>query len=136
MFTYQNVARGLVANHAELLFKEIGWEVKSQAFLVGIRAPDRPGPNSVCLEPEEGKWPFTPFANLAVAVETAIPTHALQKLCFDDRTAMRRKPENIRRTVVTEQVQRVVADLDSTGDTTSLVTGARRVNDYYVVAIL
>jgi len=136
MFTYQNVARGLVANHADLLFKEIGWEVKSQAFLVGIRAPDRPGPNSVCLEPEEGKWPFTPFANLAVAVETAIPTHALQKLCFDDRTAMRRKPENIRRTVVTEQVQRVVADLDSTGDTTSFVTGARRVNDYYVVAIL
>jgi hypothetical protein len=136
MWTYQNVLRDLVAVHADLLFKEIGWEVKSQAFLVGVRAPDRPGPNRVCLEPEDGKWSFAKFADLDAAVAASIPKHDLQNLIFDDKTAMREKPENIRCTVVSEEVQRIVANLDTLDDTASFVSQARRVDDYHVVAVL
>jgi len=136
MWAYQHVLRGTVAVHADLLFREIGWDVKSQAFLVGVRAPDRPGQNTVCLEPEDGKWPFAPFADLVAAVEAAVPKHDMQNLFFGDDAAMREKPENVHCTVVSEQVQRVVSRLDALGDTASFVSQARRVHDYYVAAVL
>jgi Probable sensor domain DACNG/Probable sensor domain DACNH/DisA bacterial checkpoint controller nucleotide-binding len=136
MWTYQNVFRSTVARQANFLFNEIGWEEKAQVFVLGVRASDCPGPNPVCLEPEDDKWSFNPFANLATEVWAAVPKHRLQSMVFDERAAMREKPENIRCQVVCEEVQRVMSQLDSLGDTASFVGPARRVNDYYVVAVL
>ena len=136
MWAYQHVLRGTVVVHAELLFKEIGWEVKPQAFLVGVRAPDQPGENLVCIEPENGKWPFAPFEDLHAAVATAVPKHRMQTLFYDDQAAMREKPENIHCLVVSEQVQRVVGSLDAVSNSASFVSRARRVDAYYVVAVL
>ena len=136
MWAYQHVLRITVVVNAERLFKEIGWEVKPQAFLVGVRAPDEPDDNLVCIEPEGGKWPFAPFAGLYAAVAEAIPKHSMQSLFFGDDAAMREKPENIHCAVVSEQVQQVVSALDAVSDSASFVSRARRVGAYYVVAVL
>ena len=107
-----------------------------ECLLVGARIPGRQNPNSVCVEPEDGKWPVTLFDGLLDTIEQEISTHPLQKMFYTDRPSMQDKPENIRRDAVCIAVQKVLNTYDTEHAVRSFAGRPAPVNDYYVVPVI
>ncbi|MFC7699504.1 diadenylate cyclase [Bradyrhizobium sp. GCM10028915] len=137
MWPYQDSFREGVQHLARSVFADIGFEDGAAVvFLVGLAAPGHHGRHAVCIEPEDGPWKQETFATLPADVERAIPTDPMQRMHYDDQTAMREKPENIRRNVITKEIAR---RLEVEGERTgmrSFCSRATKYGDFYIVAVL
>ena len=108
----------------------------AECLLVGAKIPGRENPNDVCVEPEDGKWPLSPFDGLLDAIEVEVANHPSRNVFYSDEPSMRDKPENIRRDAVRRAVQKALDGYDLDHDVRSFAGGSARVDDYYVVPVL
>lgn len=107
-----------------------------ECLLVGAKIPGRQNPNSVCVEPEDGKWNVDTFDGLLNLIEEEIVNHPSQNIFYGDAPSMQDKPENIRRDSVRIAVQNLLNYYDSNNEARSFAGRPAPVNDYYVVPVL
>ena len=137
MWSYQPHFRFQFERLMNKVMKELGTpETGSECLLVGAKIPGRQNRNSVCVEPEDGKWPIDLFDGLLDAIETEVTDHPLQNMFYGDEPSMRDKPENIRRDSVRTAVQKTLNVYDSDHGVRSFAGRPAPVNDYYVVPVL
>ena len=75
------------------VMKELGIpKTGAECLLVGAKIPGRQNRNSVCVEPEDGKWPIDLFDGLLDAIETEVTDHPLQNIFYGDEPSMRDSP--------------------------------------------
>ena len=68
--------------------------------------PPLPERHRVCVEPEDGPWPQTTFSGVTPErLEAAWRDHPMQRMFYGDEPAMRDKPDNVRRLVVSQMVK-------------------------------
>jgi len=103
---------------------------------VGARAPDANARHDVCIEPEDGEWSREPFEGLLAKIEATVRDHPMQHMFYGDEDSMRDKPENIRRSSVTEAVQVFLASSDKGNALRSFCGFSVRVGAYYVVPVI
>ena len=119
------------------VMNELGvFHAGAECLLVGARIPERQNPNSVCVEPEDGKWAVSLFDGLLDQIEIEVNKHSLQRMFYTDEPSMRDKPENIRRDSVRKAVQKALKPYDSCHSVRSFAERAAPVGDYYVVPVL
>ena len=136
MWGYQPHFRSSVVILAREVLKQIGLQVELDVLLVGVRKPGAGSPHAVCLEPEDGHWPVALFEGLDADVEAAIPYHPLQNMAYGHEPTMRDKPENIRRSVIRDEVLRRLEAYDRDHDVVSFCGAVYPVDDYYVATVI
>lgn len=137
MWSYQHSYRFGVEYLAEQVLKTLGIDVKPKALIVGARRPESANRNPVCVEPEDGEWSINLFSGLPDSVETIFKNHPNQNLIFsNDETAMREKPEHMRRDSVRTAVKQSLEAYDSEQQVRSFCGMAYPVGDYYVVPVV
>src|ERR1035441_9010782 len=112
MFPYQHTFRGGLQMLVESVLRNIGANSPTKVFVVGARASDANARHDVCIEPEDGEWSIEPFEGLLPKIEATVRDHPMQRMFYGDEPSMRDKPENIRRSSVTEAVQAVLDSSD------------------------
>ena len=131
--------------HFRLLFEHLMNDVMSalgaqesgvECLLVGARIPGRQNRNSVCLEPEDGKWNVDLFDRLLELIEEEVATHPSRDIIYTHAPTMEDKPEDIRRDSVRIAVQKLLKRYDSENEVRSFAGPPARVGDYYVVPVL
>jgi hypothetical protein len=133
---YQTHFRASVRFLANEVLKLIGVGEIAEVLLVGVRRPEHENRHAVCIEPEDGPWPHSLFEGVDQDIEAAIPVHELQSMVYGDEPSMQDKPENIRRLVVQEEIQRRIGSFDSKNGTTSFCGAVYPVRDHYVCTII
>ena len=108
----------------------------AECLLIGAKIPSRSNPNSVCIEPEDGKWPLDLFDGLLDLIEAEITDHPLQNMFYGDEPSMQDKPENIRRDSVRIAIQKAMKAYDSNHSVQSFTGWPAPVNDQYVAPVL
>jgi len=136
MFSYQHSFRIGFEIMARNVLQKIGVDAVPKVLLVGARAPGSTATHPVCIEPEDGEWTLEPFSNLLDEIESIIPNHPLQNMCYGDEPRMRDKPENIRRSSVRMAVETDLLASDNEKARRSFVGAPVRVGEYYVVPVL
>ncbi len=119
------------------VLQELGAEdVGGKCLLVGAKIPNAEVAHDVCVEPEDGQWPVSLFADLPVAIEEHIKNHPLKNMYYGDAPSMRDKPENIRRDSVRKAVQDALGPYDAQSNVRSFAGAPAPVDGYYVVPVL
>jgi len=136
MFPYQNSFRGGLQLLVEYVLKNLGARTAAKVFVVGARAPDAEARHDVCIEPEDGEWSREPFDGLLPKIEETVRRHPMQNMFYGDEPSMRDKPENIRRSSVTEAVRTALASSDKAKAVRSFCGFSVRVDAYYVVPVI
>jgi len=112
MFPYQHHFRTGVQMLVDYVLRSMGANASARVFVVGARAPDANARHDVCIEPEEGEWSREPFEGLLPKIEATVRDHPMQNMFYGDEASMQDKPENIRRSSVTEAVRAILASSD------------------------
>lgn len=137
MWGYQSHFRVQVEMLMESVMAELGVAASGvKCLLVGVQVPGASVINPVCVEPEDGQWPVSLFANLPAAVEEHITKHPLQNMYYGDEPRMRDKPENIRRDSVRKAVQDALLPYDQQHRVRSFGGFPEALDGYHVVPIL
>ncbi|EAQ7978026.1 hypothetical protein D6N97_12685 [Salmonella enterica] len=136
MWSYQVSYRAQVQYLTRRVLEELGATVEAEVLLVGARSPNSDNYNSICIEPEDGKWRVSIFNGLLDTIESTYRNHDLQNMCFTDTASMRDKPEWIRRSSVRKCISNAIKSFDTTENVTSFCGNVRRVGDYYVSPII
>ena len=137
MWSYQTHFRHRFEHLANKVIEELGEPAAgAECLLVGARIPDRPNPNDVCVEPEDGKWPVHLFDGLPDSIRTEVANHPSQNIFYGDEASMRDKPENIRRDSVRRAVQKALVAYDSTHNVQSFAGPPAPVDAFHVVPVL
>ncbi len=136
MWGYQQHFAHSLEYQAKKVFAELGIALEPTVLLVGILKPDEKGKHPVCVEPEEGKWPLSIFANLPRRFQEIEATHPLQKMFYGDEPSMADKPEKIRRSSASMAVQEALVTFNQANNVRSFSCSARLVDTYYVVPVL
>ena len=111
-------------------------EPGAECLLVGAKIPGHHNPNSVCVEPEDGKWDIDLFDGLLDLIEKEVADHPSQNIFYTDEPSMRDKPEGIRRDSVRSAVQKMLERYDTANAVRSFAGPPAPVGDYYVVPVL
>ena len=135
MWGYQQHFASNVGYLAEKVFEELGVPLKPDVLLVGVLKPDADD-QPICVEPEDGKWNLSLFAEIPIRYPETVKNHPLQRMCYGDEPSMRDKPENIRRSSATIVVQDSLKKFDQDNEVKSFCGAARPVGNYYVVPVL
>lgn len=136
MWGYQPHYRIFLESRTKDVFKQLGIEADPKVLLVGALAPQKNNPNPVCVEPEDGEWSLTLFADLPNLIESIVENHRLQNIYYGDEPSMRDKPEVIRRDSITTAVRESLTLFDAENSVRSFCNGAHLVDDYYVVPVI
>lgn len=138
MWGYQSHYRITVQYLARSVLKELGAGVDVDAcvVLVGARRPRSNNPNPVCVEPEDGPWPLSVFADLLHSIESICLNHPSQNLFFGDERSMQEKPAMIRRDSVSTAVAHALEGFDAENGLRSFCGTAHLINDYYVTPVI
>jgi len=137
MWGYQSHYRTQIENLMDSVMRELGvQDAGAKCLLVGAKIPGAQVPHDVCVEPEDGQWPLSLFAELPAAVDEIIKTHPLQSMRYGDEASMRDKPENMRRDTVRKAVQAALVPYDAKESVRSFGGAAAPVGGYYVVPVL
>jgi hypothetical protein len=136
MFPYQNSFRAGLQILADYVLRNIGANASARVFVVGARAPDANARHDVCIEPEDGDWSREPFEGLLPKIEATVRDHPMQNMFYGDEASMRDKPENIRRSSVTEAIRDILASSDEINSLRSFCSLSVRVGTYYIVPII
>jgi hypothetical protein len=136
MWGYQEHFAWNLSRLAEQVFEELGVALKPDVLLVGVLKPEEKDRHLVCVEPEDGKWPLSLFADIPARYAETIKTHPLQNMFYDDEPSMRDKPENIRRDSARKVVQQCLQEFDRAENVKSLCGAARPIGPYYVVPVV
>ena len=137
MWAFQEAFRLHIEHLAKSVFETLGVDPEIKTIVLGVRRPETPGRNPVCIEPEDGEWDISLFDGIVDRIETTFKSHPAQNLVYgNDERAMRDKPENIRRDAVRTEVQAVVEALDNASGVTSFFGSARSVGEYHVVPVI
>jgi hypothetical protein len=136
MWGYQENFRVLLELRAKQVLSDIGVDTSPRALLVGIRKPDIPGPNPVCIEPEFETCPLSIFTGINEKIEHAYLSHEDHMIFYGDQRTTDMKPERIRRDVVRAQIKASLEVFDAENTVISFCGGARSVCDYHVVPVL
>ena len=136
MWGYQPHYRLALELFTKEVFKELGIESTPKVLLVGVLNPQKQDRNPVCIEPEDGEWPLTLFADLPNSIETVVRDHPLQDVIYGDEPSMRDKPENIWRDSVSKSVRQALLPYDAEHSVRSFCGIAFPVGNYYVVPIV
>ena len=120
------------------VLKEIGAgaDIDACVMLVGARRPGSNNPNSVCVEPEDGRWPLAIFENLLQSIESTYIDHPLKDIFYSDEISMREKPEWMRRDSVSKSVARALEGFDADNALISFCGKAHLIDDYYVTPVV
>lgn len=135
MWGYQPHFASALHTRAEQVFEELGVALKPDVLLVGVLKPDGQG-HPVCVEPEDGKWSLSLFADIPTRFPETVKNHPLQRMFYGDEPSMQEKPENIRRSSATMVVQESLRRFDQDNNVKSFCGAARPVGNYYVVPVL
>lgn len=136
MWRWQHSFAASMRYAAGELFDRIGVQPKPSVFLVGIAWPGNGARHGACVEPEDGEWPQSLFADIPEALPARFAAHPMQQRYYSDASTMADKPENIRRLCVSEAVRDALSGYDGTHDLRSFISTARPLDDYYVVTVL
>ena len=137
MWGYQPHFRLLVERLMNDVMNALGVaESGVECFLVGARIPGRQNRNSVCIEPEDGKWSVDLFDRLLDLIKQEVATHPWQDIFYTHAPTMQDKPENIRRDSVRTAVQKLLKRYDLDNEVHSFAGPPEPVGDYYVVPVL
>lgn len=137
MWGYQPHYRFSVEYLLKLTLQALGVEdAGGKCLLVGAKIPDAKVIHDVCVEPEDGQWPVTLFANLLSAIDEQIKNHPLNNIFYGDEPSMRDKPESIRRDSVRKAVQDALRPYDDQASVRSFAGTPAPVAEYYVVPVL
>lgn len=137
MWAYQHSFRYEVESLANQVLEELGVpSPKVECLLVGTIAPGHSNQNDVCIEPEDGKWNISIFADLQEAISSEIANHPMKNMFYGDEPSMRDKPENIRRDSVRRAVQKALEPYDSAVGVVSFSGSPEQVKDHYIVPVL
>jgi len=136
MWGYQPHFRISFENRCKQVFELIGAQAEPKVLLVGVRKPNLPAGHLVCVEPEDGEWPVAIFHGLAQCIEDEIPNHELQQMFYTDEATMRDKPERIRKSTITNEIEKKISEDDRKHLRRSFCSYAQPVGDYYVVCVL
>ena len=136
LFPYQRPFAAHVRSEAQRVFERIGADAKPLVFLVGIAWPAIPNRHLVCVEPEDGPWPQSLFASSPEGLEAAWKEHPDQQLLYGDEPRMRDKPENIRRRVIVDSLQRDLETASRAAGMRSFVSAPWKIDGYYVSSVI
>jgi hypothetical protein len=136
MWGYQEHFAWKFANLSEKVFGELGVSLKPDVLLVGILKPEEKDRYSVCVEPEDGKWPLSLFSEIPSRYPETIKSHPLQRMVYGDAPSMEEKPEKIRRSSATIVVQQALEEFDRHNGVRSFCGSAQPVGSYYVVPVI
>jgi hypothetical protein len=136
MWGYQEHFARSLSRRGEQVFEELGIQLKPDVMLVGILKVDVEDRHPVCVEPEDGKWSLSLFADLPERYEETIKTHPLNRMFYDHEPTRRDKPENIRRSSATMVVRDSLQGFDREHGVRSFFGAARPVDDYYVIPVI
>lgn len=137
MWAYQHAFRYEVESLASYVLEGLGIpSPKVACLLVGTIVPGHSNQNDVCIEPEDGKWQISIFAELQEAINSEIANHPMKNMFYGDEPSMRDKPENIRRDSVRKAVQKALEPYDSDCGVVSFVGSPEQVEDYYIVPVI
>jgi hypothetical protein len=135
MWGYQPHFASALRRRAEQVFEELGVELKPDVFLVGVLRPDTID-QPICVEPEDGKWDLSLFADIPTRFPETVKSHPLQTILYGDEPSMRDKPEKIRRLSATIVVEDSLKKFDQENEVKSFCGAASPVGNYYVVPVL
>ena len=134
---YQPHFRYCVETWMNDVMKELGVpDAGAECLLVGANIPGRQCPHSVCVEPEDGKWPINLFDGLLDSIETEVADHPLKNMHYGDKPSMQDKPENIRRDSLHKALRKKLEAYDAEQGVVSFVGGPAPIDDYHVAPIL
>jgi len=136
MFPYQHSFRGGLQILVESVLRDLGANAPTKVFAVGARAPDANERHDVCIEPEDGEWSRESFEGLLAKNEGTLRDHPMQRMFYGDEASMQDKPENIRRSSVTETVRAILVSSDKGNALRSFCGFSVRVGGYYVVPVI
>jgi hypothetical protein len=137
MWAFQDAFRLHIEQLTESVFKKLGIDPEIKTVVVGVRRPETPGRNPVCIEPEDSEWALSLFDGIVDRIEAIFQKDPAQRMFYEnDERAMRDKPENIRRASVRTGVQAVLEALDSARGVTSFFGSAGIVGEYHVVPVI
>ncbi|MCS6121093.1 hypothetical protein G3444_19635 [Shewanella baltica] len=136
MWGYQEYYRIHVQVLVRNVLEKIGAPAEAEVLLVGARSPSSKNINSVCIEPEKGKWELSLFEGLLDSIEFNYQNHHLQNMFFNDAPSMQDKPEWMRRSSVQTSISKALEAFDTKNNVTSFCGEARRINDYYVTPVI
>jgi len=136
MWGYQEHYRISLQILARDVLSKLGVMDDAYVLLVGARAPGSNNPNSICVEPEDGRWPPSLFNCLLDEIETQFDKHHLQDIIFGDAPSMNDKPEWIRRDSVRLAVGDALKPYDELNEVSSFCGEPRRIGDYYVTPVI
>lgn len=136
MWAWQHSYDGAISSAAQALFAHIGITEKPKIFVVGIAWPGKAVRHDACVQPEDGEWPQALFSQIRPQLEDSFLNHSMQDMFYGDAPAMRDKPENIRRLVVSQAVMDALSAYDNGNQVRSFVSAARPIGDYHVVVVL
>jgi hypothetical protein len=137
MWAFQETFRLHIEQLAKSVFEKLGIDPEIKTVVVGVRRPETPGRNPVCIEPEDSEWHLSLFDGIVDRIDATFQNHPNQHLFYEnDERAMRDKPENIRRASVRTEVKAVLEALDIPRGITSFFGSARTVGEYHVVPVI
>lgn len=136
MWGYQASYRIHIQILARDVLRKLGASADAEVLLVGARRPGSNNTNSVCIEPEDGKWQLSLFEGLLDSVESTYQNHRLQNIFFGDEPSMRDKPEWMRRDSVRTSVGKALKAFDTEHNVTSFCGEVRRIDDHYVTPVI
>ncbi|EQB0490344.1 hypothetical protein ACYAQ7_002537 [Vibrio alginolyticus] len=126
--------------HIQILIRQVleilGAPEEAEVLLVGALDIHSNNRNSICVEPENSKWPLSLFEGLLDRIESTYKNHDMQNIFYGDTASMRDKPEWIRRDSVRESVKKSLVAYDIENKVTSFCGEPRRVGDYYVTPVI
>lgn len=136
MWAYQESYRIHVQILIRDTLKKLGVPPEAEVLLVGARSPNSKKSNSVCVEPEDGKWQLSLFDGLLNSIELNYQNHHLKDMFFGDAQSMRDKPEWMRQGSVRQSVSSALKAFDTKNNVTSFCGDVRLVGDYYVTPVI
>ncbi len=136
MWGYQQHFRAEIRSAADSALAHAGVPAESEVILVGVLASDAEADHDVCVEPENDQWDSSLFGATSDRVKTIIVENPMQRMFYGDEATMADKPENIRRSSVSQAVGEALLAFDNVAAVRSIVGQARRVGKYYVVPVL
>ncbi|AMC37072.1 hypothetical protein VN23_12005 [Janthinobacterium sp. B9-8] len=136
MWGYQAHFRLHIQHLVRDVLKDLGVAIDATTLLVGVRRVGSQDPNSVCVEPEDGRWSLSLFNGLLDSVEVIYSKHELQHIFYGDEPSNRGKPEMMRRDSVTTAVNQALRPFDREQGLRSFCGMAQLVGDYYVTPVI
>jgi hypothetical protein len=136
MWAYQQYFRAAVNWRAKEVIQTVAPLVQPRALLIGIRTPENPDGQPVCVDPEDEEWSAALFSGCAERAEQIYRLQVARSIEEGDAPRLRDKPETIRKDAAREAVREIASAYDARHGTRTFCGQPGSLGGYHVVPLL